>query len=141
MTVHELRNSKQFQDLLSLYRLVVVDIYADWCGPCKMIAPTFDKFAETYKADDVAFARCNVDVNIFNNIRGLPTIQYYENGNLAKQVMGADLKKIEEAIVEFSKVSPNPPKTQTLQFPTVPSQIHHKKAGSGSAYRTSKDAY
>ena len=71
---------------------VLVDFWAAWCGPCKMIAPTLDKIAEEY---DGRAKICKVDVD--NNvklsqqygIRSIPTLLFFSNGEKMDQAMGA----------------------------------------------------
>ena len=71
---------------------VLVDFYADWCGPCKMVAPTMDKLSEEY-AGKVKFVRINVDDNqglaSKYDIMSIPTAMLFKNGTLEDSVIGA----------------------------------------------------
>ena len=71
---------------------VLVDFWAEWCGPCKMIAPVLDDAATTYKGK-LQIAKMNVDDNrdipAKFGIRGIPTLMLFKNGQLAATKVGA----------------------------------------------------
>jgi thioredoxin len=75
---------------------VIVDFWAEWCGPCKMIAPMLDEIARE-KADAVKVAKVNVDENqslsLKYNIRAIPALLFFKNGQLRDQVTGVTSKK------------------------------------------------
>ena len=75
---------------------VIVDFWAEWCGPCKMIAPLLDEIARE-KADAVKVAKVNVDENqslsLKYNIRAIPALLCFKNGQLRDQVTGVTSKK------------------------------------------------
>ena len=75
---------------------VVVDFWAEWCGPCKMIAPLLDEIAKE-KAGLVKIAKVNVDQNqslsFKYNIRAIPSLLFFKNGQLRDQVTGMTSKK------------------------------------------------
>jgi len=75
---------------------VIVDFWAEWCGPCKMIAPMLDEIARE-KADAVKVAKVNVDENqslsLKYNIRAIPALLFFKNGQLRDQVTGVASKK------------------------------------------------
>jgi thioredoxin 1 len=75
---------------------VIVDFWADWCGPCKMIAPLLDEIARE-KVDSVKVAKVNVDENqslsFKYNIRAIPALLFFKNGQLRDQVTGVTSKK------------------------------------------------
>jgi thioredoxin 1 len=70
---------------------VAVDFYADWCGPCKMMAPVFDAAKDDYDGK-VRFAKINVDENeairAANNILGIPTLLFFKDGGVVDRVTG-----------------------------------------------------
>jgi thioredoxin 1 len=75
---------------------VIVDFWAEWCGPCKMIAPLLDEIARE-KVDSVKVAKVNVDENqslsFKYNIRAIPALLFFKNGQLRDQVTGVTSKK------------------------------------------------
>jgi len=75
---------------------VIVDFWAEWCGPCKMIAPLLDEIARE-KADAVKVAKVNIDENqslsLKYNIRAIPALLFFKNGQLRDQLTGVTSKK------------------------------------------------
>ena len=71
---------------------VLVDYWAEWCGPCKMIAPILDQVAQEYDGR-LKIAKLNVDENQSTpakfGIRGIPTLMLFKNGNLEAKRVGA----------------------------------------------------
>ena len=71
---------------------VLVDYWAEWCGPCKMIAPALDQIATEY-AGRLKVAKLNIDENQSTppkyGIRGIPTLMLFKNGNLEATKVGA----------------------------------------------------
>ena len=79
-------------DVLQPGTAVLVDYWAEWCGPCKMIAPILDEVAGTYQGK-LTIAKMNVDENreipAKFGIRGIPTLMLFKDGQLAATKVGA----------------------------------------------------
>jgi len=80
-----------WQGLETSTKPVFLDFWADWCGPCKMLGPTFERLADKFGAQ-VTFAKVNVDENpdIANKfaIRSIPTLVLWQDGNVVEKIVG-----------------------------------------------------
>lgn len=84
---------EQFQsEVLDAGKPVIVDFWAPWCGPCRMVAPELEKLAGTV-GEAAEFVKVNVDeardIAMKYGIMSIPTIAKFEGGTLVKQVVGA----------------------------------------------------
>ncbi|XP_033111056.1 thioredoxin-like [Anneissia japonica] len=81
-------------------KLVVVDFYAQWCGPCRMISPKIEEMSKVYT--DVIFLKVDVDENSdtaeSESISAMPTFKLYKNSKLVDELTGASEVKIKELI-------------------------------------------
>ncbi len=98
--------NENIAEILASPQPVVIDFWATWCGPCRMLAPTVEKVAEEYEGKAIV-AKCNVDdcedISIKYGIRNIPTLLFFKNGELADRTVGVvseqDLKsKIDKLI-------------------------------------------
>lgn len=85
---------------------VLIDFWAEWCGPCKMIAPMLDEIANEYR-EKLTIAKLNIDENPKTpqrfNVRGIPTLILFKNGQVEGQKVGA-LRKSDLAAFLDSKL-------------------------------------
>ena len=88
----EINDNNFDQEVLQSNVPVLVDFWAEWCGPCKMIAPILDEVSKDY-GEKVQIAKINVDENqgvpAKFGIRGIPTLILFKNGAVAAQKVGA----------------------------------------------------
>ena len=94
--------SENFESLKNGAQPLVVDFWATWCGPCRMIAPVIAELAEAYDGK-VTVAKCDVeeceDLAAEFGIRNIPTILFFKGGKVVDKLIGAQPKaKIEEKI-------------------------------------------
>jgi thioredoxin 1 len=82
---------------------VLVDYWAEWCGPCKMIAPVLDEVAQEYEGR-LKVAKLNIDENQATppkyGIRGIPTLMLFKNGNIDATKVGAVSKSHLTAFID-----------------------------------------
>lgn len=101
--VQELDNSSELDDLLKSSNKVVLDVYADWCGPCKFIAPKFEELSKNSKYSEIKFAKMNLSslsqnhLKLFN-ITALPAFLFFKNGQYAGKEVGANIQDIKSAM-------------------------------------------
>ncbi|CAL9486748.1 Thioredoxin 1 [Nocardiopsis dassonvillei] len=92
-------------EVLKSDKPVLVDFWADWCGPCKQMAPVLDKFAEEH-GDKVQVVKLNTDQNPeaprAYGVMSLPTFKVFKGGEVVKEIIGARPKrKLEEDLAEY----------------------------------------
>ncbi len=84
-----------FSSEISKYPLMVVDFWAAWCGPCRMVAPVIEQLAKEY-AGRVAFGKLNVDENPLTSnefeVQSIPTLLIFKNGEAVDGIIGAAQK-------------------------------------------------
>jgi len=92
------------QEVLQADKPVLVDFWATWCGPCKMVGPVVESLAEE-NAGKIAVGKVNVDENrdlaVKYGVRGIPTLAFFQAGQEVKRIVGAQGKaQLQKAIDE-----------------------------------------
>ena len=92
--------SENFESLKNGDKPLVVDFWATWCGPCRMVAPIIEELAKEYDGK-IAVGKCDVEENdeiaADFGIRNIPTILFFKNGQVVDKIVGAQPKaKIDE---------------------------------------------
>ncbi|MBR0351371.1 MAG: thioredoxin [Clostridia bacterium] len=95
MSVLKITEENFEEEVMKSDKTVIVDFYAEWCGPCKMMSPVIDGIAEEL-GDSVKVGKVNTDENMNLaqqfNIMSIPTVMIFKNGNLAKTFIGVTSK-------------------------------------------------
>ena len=92
-------------DVLNSGKPVLVDFWAEWCGPCRTIAPSLEALAEEYEGK-LDVVKVNIDENPMSptqyGVRGIPTLLIFKDGKVAAQQVGAAPKSVLKAWIEKS---------------------------------------
>ncbi|KAG2393713.1 hypothetical protein C9374_007244 [Naegleria lovaniensis] len=107
--VKEIKSDSQFtSELASTNKLVVVDFFATWCGPCKKVAPIFEQLSTQYQQDAV-FLKVDVDICQQTaaqcDISAMPTFVLFKNKKKLDQVVGGDMNKLNQLIMKHKGAS------------------------------------
>lgn len=101
MSVVEVKNTNFETEVLKSEKPVLVDFWASWCGPCRMLSPLVDTVAEKYP--EIKVAKVNVDENSElasqYRVSGIPTLLLFKNGEVAKRSVG--VVPIEDIVAMF----------------------------------------
>ena len=86
---------------------VMVDFWAEWCGPCKMLSPVIDELANEYSAESVSIGKVNVDENADiaseYGVRSIPCLLFFKNGKVEQQRVGVMGKEEISSLIEQLK--------------------------------------
>ncbi|KAK1573971.1 thioredoxin [Colletotrichum navitas] len=109
MSLISVQSVGQWQGILSGNNVVIADFYADWCGPCKVIAPHFERLAKEYsKPNKVAFCKINVDnqsaIARAHNVSAMPTFIVFHGGQAVETIKGANPPALTQAIQNALKL-------------------------------------
>jgi thioredoxin 1 len=103
MEIIEIESEPQFTDIIKANKFVIIDFYAQWCSPCKQMAPKFVELSKKYLT--VQFAKVDVDdvteVADICQVKSLPTFMAFEDGELFDSYIGKDVAELEELIKDL----------------------------------------
>lgn len=98
--INEITDANWTEEVENGDQLYMVDFWAEWCGPCRMIAPVIDELAEEYQEKGLKVGKLNVDMNpstsVRFGVRSIPAVLFFKDGELIDQIVGAGPKKIYE---------------------------------------------
>jgi thioredoxin 1 len=104
----DLKNEKDVQRVISdKNKLTIIDFYADWCGPCKVLGKKYHEFADEYKGDKIIFCSLDADCEELrdfvtaNDVTALPTVLFLRGDDVKGRLVGADWKKFLECVEAY----------------------------------------
>ncbi|KAH6643368.1 thioredoxin-like protein [Truncatella angustata] len=105
-------SQNEWSRILSSSTIVVADFYADWCGPCKMIAPTFESLATKFsKPGKITFCKINTDsqqsIASAHGVRAMPTFLIFKSGSVIETIQGANPPALTAAVEKSVKLAGN----------------------------------
>ncbi|KAI0502992.1 thioredoxin-like protein [Xylaria bambusicola] len=103
-------SSGEWQRILSSSTIVITDFYADWCGPCKMIAPVFESLSTKFsKPGKITFCKVNVDnhqsIAQSHGVTAMPTFLIFQNGSVIETIRGANPPALTAAVEKAVKLA------------------------------------
>lgn len=106
-TVH-IESTAQFSSLLNSSTIVVADFYADWCGPCRQIAPIYEQLSEQLsRSNKITFTKINTDrqqeLSQAYGVTAMPTFMIFKNARKIENIQGADARRLSAAIKKVAE--------------------------------------
>lgn len=130
-SVLELVNQEQKNQILRTHKVVLVDVFANWCGPCKTIAPSYALLAMKYSKPTICAVvkqqYDSVEDEIKDKIQGIPLFLYFENGQLVNTVVGADLEQVEKELIKLLERAVNTDNSRHDPPPQYKSNIRNSR--------------
>ncbi|KAI3316484.1 thioredoxin-like protein [Xylariaceae sp. AK1471] len=112
----------EWQRILASSTVVVTDFYADWCGPCKMIAPTFESLSTKFsKPGKITFCKVNVDnqqsIAQSHGVSAMPTFLIFKSGSVIETIRGANPPALTAAVEKAVKLAGTSPPGASFAVP------------------------
>merc|ERR1712039_573604 len=105
MVVKAITSLEEFNKIINGDKVAVIDMWATWCGPCKMISPVFEKLSEGAIAEKVDFYKVDVDeqeeIAKETGVRAMPTFMFFKNGQKVHEVQGAVPQALQAGLTQF----------------------------------------
>ncbi|EHY51984.1 Thioredoxin-like protein 1 [Exophiala dermatitidis] len=103
----QIESTSQFSALLSSSAIVVADFYADWCGPCRQIAPIYEQLsAQLSRPNKITFAKINTDQQVdlarSYGVKAMPTFMIFKNARRVEFIEGADPRRLSNAVKQLA---------------------------------------
>ncbi|MDR3705817.1 MAG: thioredoxin [Paludibacteraceae bacterium] len=87
-----------FEEIIKTNKVVLIDFWAEWCGPCRMVGPIVEELASEYEGKAIMIGKLDVDENPDvcekYGIRNIPTLLYFKDGEVVDKVVGAAQKAV-----------------------------------------------
>jgi len=139
--LYEIKDEKTMNDAMnSPYSLIVIDIYADWCGPCKFLTPKLNELAKLYSTSDILFCKMNVEHYKHHDVQGLPTIEFWilenQKRNQIHTVLGADFEEVKKTLVQLAGEPDSQQQRRPVQQPQPTPTPSPQKQQQKKQYKT-----
>ena len=102
--LEEIQNLQHKKQIVNNNKIVLVNIHASWCGPCKQIAPQVVELADKYKGV-VKVVKEDADKKLSPEVRGVPTFHFYYNKEMVHSITGGDMQKIQMMLNQLVRQS------------------------------------
>ncbi|EFX05748.1 thioredoxin [Grosmannia clavigera kw1407] len=103
--IHELKSKSDFDAAVKQHKTIIIDAFAEWCGPCHMISPIYAKLSDAYPS--IRFYKFDVDhvqdLSAALEIRAMPTFSIFQDGKRLEQVVGANPQALKVVLDRLSK--------------------------------------
>ncbi|KAF2724763.1 thioredoxin-domain-containing protein [Polychaeton citri CBS 116435] len=144
--VTEVTSSSHFRTITTSNTFVIVDFYADWCGPCKVISPVFEQLAKEHAAQGrIAFVKVNVDsqrdVASQFGVSAMPTFLVLKNGSVTETIRGANPSALRSAVVNAAAQAGKGPTRSSVAFTGAGQKLGaENRAGAGPGANAGRNA-